>query len=79
MSECTQYVLQHSVSRVSCHLWRLLHYSSASLAAKIYYVFHGPPLPLHLAPIRIPFSAVLIVAWKTAIHYFRPKLFATLL
>lgn len=77
MSECTQYNTCNTVSDELRVIYGV--YSSAILVAKIYYAFHGPPLPLHLAPIRIPFSAVLIVAWKTAIHYFRPELFATLL
>lgn len=72
-SEC---ISSYRVSNILCHP-RCIIRSLPQFSELVYYIFHGPLLPLHLALIHISFSAVLVVAWKTVLYYFRPELFMT--
>lgn len=72
-SEC---ISSYRVSNILCHP-RCIIRSLPQFSELVYYIFHGPLLPLHLALIHISFSAVLVVAWKTVLYYFRSELFMT--
>lgn len=72
-SEC---IPCYRVSSILCHS-RCIIRSLPQFSELVYYIFHGPLLPLHLALIHISFSAVLVIAWKTVLYYFRPELFMT--
>lgn len=72
-SEC---ISSYRVSNILCHP-RCIIRSLPQFSELVYYIFHGPLLPLHLALIHISFSAILVVAWKTVLYYFRLELFMT--
>lgn len=72
-SEC---IPCYRVSSILCHPHCIIR-SLPQFSELVYYIFHGSLLPLHLALIHISFSAILVIAWKTVLYYFRPELFMT--